>query len=597
MSMSVSRIEQAARLENLGMNVRSRITSGQMVRPVERRELVERVVGLLAAGSSVLLRGEPGVGKTELARSLALAAWPVPKRALGQLQLIDMNAERSAPPLIETAAARFVEGCYYAHELENKMRLSLDAVAGRRGVLFVDNIEECLGLGASSNDPHTDVATLLMPHLDAGLRVVGTTTPEGEARMRSRNERFYRHFVVVDVCEPSAEESQAIARVHLDAVRAAGTRVSDDAVEAGMLLASRFLPGAIPVEALLRLARRAAAARGAVDPRSLHEAVAAELGIDERFVRGTPPSFAELEAQLTESVFGQPEATREVADALLRFATGLAPARRPIATLLFAGPSGCGKTTLALAAARAFTGSEDALVRCDMSEYADPYAAPRLIGDDEASLVSRLRARPSGVLLLDEIEKAHASVIRLLLPALGEARLTSQRGHTARLDNYLVIATSNVGITRWIRGHSRERIVTGVLSDAAQEFPPEFRGRLTRTVVFRPIGQDTTARIVERELEQLADLPGLTTRGLQLLWTDTLVEALCDHQASLQTGARSLQTVVRGLVASPLARWLAENPSAGTGIVTLAPRVVQGRIESLTVDWFDESACAPGPLH
>lgn len=591
---AVARIRDSAQLDRIGTDIRSVVGDGSGF--VMRATLADKVVALLQGGSNVLLRGVSGCGKTTLARSLALAGWRT--RESGQLRLVIDARQRSAPLIIETGAARFVEQCFYAHDLENKMALVLQAAAARPAILFIDNTEECLGMGSSSSDPQADVAHLLLPHLETGLRVLGATTPTGEARLKAENPRLHSRFVVVDVDEPTPDEARAIAGVALNAIAQGGVEVAAGIVDAGTDLAARYYPGEAALAAFLRLARRAAASESMVALPALRRAIAEELGISPSFVGATAsPRYEELREQLESEVFGQDEAVCEVADALVHYATGMNKRSRPIAAFLFAGPSGCGKTSLALAATKTLTGSDTSLVRVDLSEYSDPWATTRLLGDTQHSLTGRLLSAGAGVLLLDEIEKAHPSVIRLFLQALGESRLTGEDGRTARLDNFVIAITTNVGARRWSYGHSEVKCTQLVLADCSEAFPPEFRARLTRTIVFRPLGADAARLVVERELSQVAELPGLAERGLQALFAPGLADDLASLGVSVERGARGVQSVVRTLLVSPLARWLAENPHAEDGLVMIAPRREHGMLSSLAIDWSDHGGFYGGTLH
>ncbi len=594
MSEAVERIRNAAQVDRVTEDVRY-MGPQKGVKFYLRQDLVRRVVELLQGGSNVLLRGGAGVGKTALARSLGRAEWP--SKEPGQMRLLDTKP-RPAPPILETTPAKLIVGCHYAHDLENKCEQFFGAVRSGKAILFIDPLDELAGLGSSSNDPTADVANMIMPHLDRGLQAIGTATPAGEARLKARNDRLLRRFVVVDVPPPDETETAAIAALHFRRYDREGISVSDDALEAGLAMVSRYMPAEVPLNALLRVAGRAASREATVDAVTLRAALSEEMGVLPCFVGvGEPPSFWALRERFCAECFGQEEAVDEIADAMVRFATGLAEPRRPVASFLFAGPSGCGKTSLALAAARVLTGDETAALRFDMSEYCDPFATRRLLANEEGSLVGRVAARNAGVLLFDEIEKAHPLVVRLLLQALGEARLTGDGGRTVRLDNYLVILTSNVGSRRWTTCKRIADAVPLVLADCAEEFPPEFRARLTRTVVFRPLDAAVAERVVARELMRLNELPGLVDRGLQAVWDRALASAVGAHGVSVERGARGLQSVVRTLVASPLARWLAEHPEARDGIVMVAPRLSAGELVSLTVDWVDDSGFFRETMH
>ncbi|HET6351507.1 MAG TPA: AAA family ATPase [Coriobacteriia bacterium] len=592
-SVAAHRIQTKSSLETLGTDLGAR-RSGDSALFV-RRELAQHVVSLLQSGTNVLLRGPSGVGKTELARSLPLADWQriIPSLP-GQLALVE-SRPIAAPLIVETNGSKFIEDCQFCHDLENKMAWVLKKAIDRPAILFIDPIESCLGAGAASSDPHSDVANLLVPFVDRGLRVLAATTPAGEQLLRGENERLHSRFLVVDVPSPDEAETRQIAQLRLEYLRSRGAVVQGGALESGLELARRYFPSATPLAGFAKLARGAAAREGEIGPASLRTAVAHELGVRPCYAgAAVAPTFGEIAARVGASVFGQEAAVEAMADALCRYSAGMVEADRPVAAFLAAGPTGCGKTSLALAVAEEFTGSADNVVRVDMAEYSDPYSARRLLTEDAGSVFSRLASRPAGVLLLDEVEKANPAVLLTFLSALGEGRLTSVDGRTLRLDHYVVLLTTNVGGRRWSLRLPESKTTGLVLADIADAFSPEFRARMTRTLVFKPLSEQAGAAIVSRELDRLNAMPGLVERALQIVWSDALPNALSAVGVSVEKGARGVQSVVRALVASPLARWLAEHPEAGSGLVMVAPRLEGGRLVSLAVDWVDEGGFFAG---
>jgi ATP-dependent Clp protease ATP-binding subunit ClpC len=544
--------------------------------------LTDRLGELIAARENVLLVGESGAGKTYLVRTLPLWVWP--SRIPGQMRLTNAPGA-NAPTIIETNAAHLVQGCHYVADLENKLVLALNTLRGSESVLFIENLHECLGMGASTADPHNDLANLVLLAAEQGVRLISTTTPQGLALLRSRNPRLVRRLTRLDVPEPEATETAEIMKHHLVHLESWGTAVDPGIVECGMRLVGRYLPGEPPMAAFLDLVGQCAASDGAVGDRGLRRAIADKLGVRPCFVGlGGAPTYPQLADELEAAVCGQPHAVAEVADAILCYSGGLKPVGRPIGSLLLVGPSGVGKTTLALTAARLLSGAGKGLIRFDLSEYADPGAHVRLLDDSERSLVGRLLAQPAGVLLLDEIEKAHPFVRRLLLQALGEARLTSENGRTVSLENQLVMMTSNVAARRWARGGDQDKTLCAVFSELAEEFPTEFLGRV-RVVPFRPLSGTAAFEITVSALDRLNEMPGVVERELQLIWTDELVGTLVRAGISRTKGARGLQGAVQSLVVSPLARWLAENSDASGGVVMLAPRCVDNELVSLAIDW------------
>jgi ATP-dependent Clp protease ATP-binding subunit ClpC len=579
-------VKSASSLEAIGNDLRW-ISPASGPKPLLRAGLAHAIVGLLAGKRSVLMVGASGSGKTMLARSLCQAVWPSP--GTGQLRLV---SGADCPPIVETHAARFVEQCWYADHLENKMGMVMSAARSRDAVLFIDETDACLGTGASSNNPEGNIATLLTPHIANGVRVLGATTPQGLARMRTRNPRFLERFELVEVPEPDVSETESILRTELTFLALhSGATVSSDAAGACMALARRYMQGNTLVSAVLRLARLASSAHGAVNPGTLRRSVAATVGLRDSIVGAAPcPGHEELVAQLSSRIYGQDVVVSEVADTILTFAGGLSPAGRPIGAFLLVGPSGTGKTSLAIAAAEALTGDPSRLIRLDMSEFGDPFAARRLLDDTADSLVGQLTSMPAGVVLLDEIEKAHVSAVRVMLAAIGEARLTSESGRTVRLDNHLVMFTSNVGSSRWNGAEPIERIRQKVMTDCAEFFSPEFRSRLTQTLLYSPLSPACGRRIVERDLESINWLAGLADRGLHILWSADLPSEIARLGVSHQQGARGLQRVIRTVVVSPLARWLAAHPEACDGVVMLQPHTVLGEVQSVVVEYCPENS-------
>jgi len=577
-------VKSASTLEAIGKDLRW-ISPASGPRPLLRAALAHSVVSLLAGKRSVLMVGASGSGKTMLAHSLCQAVWP--SAETGQLRLL---SGADCPLIVETNAARFVEQCWYADHLENKMGLVMSAARSREAVLFIDETDTCLGTGGSSTNPEGNVATLLTPHIGNGVRVLGATTPQGLARMRARNPRFLERFELVDVPEPDNAETESILASELRFLaQHSGVSVSPDAAVACMALARRYVQGNTLVSAVLRLARGASHIHGAVNPGTLRRAVAATVGLRDSIVGAAPcPTHEELVAQLSSRVYGQDVAVSEVADTILAFAGGLSPAGRPIGAFLLVGPSGTGKTSLAIAAAETLTGDSSRLIRLDMSEFGDPFAARRLLDDDASSLVGQLASMTAGVVLLDEIEKAHVSAIRVMLAAIGEARLTSESGRTVRLDNYLVLFTSNLGSSRWNGTEPIERIRQKVMTDCAEFFPPEFRSRLTQTLLYSPLNPACARRIVERDLDSINWLAGLADRGLHVLWSADLPGEIARLGVSHQQGARGLERVIRTVVVSPLARWLAAHPEARDGVVMLQPHTVVGEIQSVVIEYCPE---------
>ena len=271
-----------------------------------------------------------------------------------------------------------------------------------------------------------------------------------------------------------------------------------------------------------------------------------------RLLEGETEKLIHMEERLHQRVVGQDEAVEAVANALRRARTGLQDPNRPIGSFIFLGPTGVGKTELARALAEFMFDDERALVRLDMSEYQERHTVSRLVGappgyvgyDEGGQLTEAVRRRPYSVVLLDEIEKAHAEVFDVLLQILDDGRLTDGQGRTVDFRNTVIIMTSNIRS-----------------ADALSEyFRPEFLNRVDEVVEFKALTREQLGEIVELQLERLrARLAG---RGIDLELTDAAKETLAEAGWDPTYGARPLKRALQRLVENPLAMRLLEGDFA-----------------------------------
>ena len=250
-----------------------------------------------------------------------------------------------------------------------------------------------------------------------------------------------------------------------------------------------------------------------------------------------------MEERLHQWVVGHDDAVEAVANAFRRARTGLQDPNRPIGSFIFLGPTGVGKTELARALAEFMFDDERAMVRLDMSEYQERHTVARLVGappgyvgyEEGGQLTEAVRRRPYSVVLLDEVEKAHAEVFDVLLQILDDGRLTDGHGRTVDFRNTVVIMTSN------LRSEDELRAV----------FRPEFLNRIDEVVVFEQLTREQLAEIVELQLRRLEER--LAERGIRIELTDAAKELLAEAGWDPTFGARPLKRAVQRLVENPLA--------------------------------------------
>ena len=284
-----------------------------------------------------------------------------------------------------------------------------------------------------------------------------------------------------------------------------------------------------------------------VDEDDIAAVVAAWTGIPvSRLLEGETEKLIHMEERLHQRVIGQDEAVEAVSNALRRARSGLQDPDRPIGSFVFLGPTGVGKTELARALAEFMFDDERAMIRIDMSEYQERHTVARLVGappgyvgyDEGGQLTEAVRRRPYSVVLLDEIEKAHAEVFDVLLQVLDDGRLTDGQGRTVDFRNTVLIMTSNIRSAEQMREH----------------FRPEFLNRIDEIVVFDALTRDQLGEIAELQLERLR--ARLAERKLSLELTDAAKEVLAEAGWDPAYGARPLKRALQRLVENPLAQRL-----------------------------------------
>ncbi len=428
-----------------------------------------------------LLVGPPGSGRTLVAQHLV--------RALGR-------------PVFRLSAPDY-------DDPETMLAPHLREITARKGIAILDDVDYL-----ASEAPPPWLATLVQAWARHEPKLVVVASPEGHARLSAWLP------AVVESAEPIRIESLGGAALH-DAVAAAAPAIlaahrvdlaSDFKLVEIVRLADRWLGGlAMPARALdlvdLACARTRREGKRVLSRACAHEIVAEKSGLPLSRIEARGDQDAlELEPRLSSQVVGHAEAIKAIAELVRRNRAGFAGGR-PVCSALLLGPSGVGKTELAKALAGALLGREDALVRLDMSEYAEPHAVARLVGappgyvghEHGGVLSDPLVARPHTVVLLDEIEKAHRDVHLLLLQVLDEGRLTDGRGRTVDFRQAAILMTSNLGADQLTIAGGRARAdEPAVIEHARAAFPIELWNRIEAVLVMQPLGEDELARIARR---------------------------------------------------------------------------------------------------
>ncbi|MCI9147344.1 MAG: AAA domain-containing protein [Hungatella sp.] len=484
---------------------------------IGREEELMRTIQILCRKdkNNVLHVGEPGVGKTALAYGLAARI-----------------ESGKVPGLLEDARiysldlAGLLAGTQYRGDFEKRFKEIMDGLSQEKNpILYLDEIHNLVGAGAVGGGS-LDAANLLKPYLAAGrIRFMGATTYEEYKKHVSTSKSLARRFQKVDLKEPTNEEAVEILKgLKRGYEKFHGVRYGAGVLEHAVSISSRFVNERFLPDKAIDLIDEAGAwrrlhpldqKRQTVNKALLDQVLSNTCNIPLQSVeKDDLERLSALEEHLRQLIFGQDEAVSQVANAVKFSKAGLNEENKPIASFLFVGATGVGKTELAKVLAAELGIS---FIRFDMSEYSERHAVAKLIGapagyvgyEEGGILTEEIRRHPHGVLLLDEIEKAHPDIFNVLLQVMDYATLTDNQGRKADFRNIILIMTSNAGAS--LVGKSRigfgsSQVNTDALMEAVKRtFQPEFRNRLSRIVLFGSMDDQMADRITQKKLKELSD--------------------------------------------------------------------------------------------
>ncbi len=566
---------------------------------IGRESEIYRMIQILSrrTKNNPCLVGEPGVGKSAIVEGLArrIVEGSVPETVRGKrLLTLDLSG--------------IVAGSKYRGEFEQRIKsIIAEVIADGNVILFVDEMHTLIGAGGAEGA--IDASNILKPSLARGeLQMIGATTRNEYRKYVEKDAALERRFQPVTVEEPDAEEAmeinlpdkaidvidEACAAVRLRGLGSGADPAAElekEIRQADDRIAAAFMAGDMDAarqaraeqEALrrkLESRRRRAGRKAAGPPKVTAEDVASVISVwsrvpVSRLTRKESDRLMQLESELHKRVIGQEDAVRAVARAIRRGRAGLQDPQRPIGSFLFLGPTGVGKTELAKALAQVMFGSDQDMIRVDMSEYMEQYAVSKIIGsapgyvgyEEGGQLSEKVRKHPYSVVLFDEIEKAHHDVFNVLLQILDEGHITDSQGHKVNFKNTIIIMTSNVGAQKIIepktlgfgarasRETSYEKMKTGVMEEVGKIFRPEFVNRIDEIQVFHALTPEEMQQITAL---LASDLQKRAARnmGITLRITPSLRRHIAEHYANEKMGARPLKRAVQTVIEDPMAEKL-----------------------------------------
>ena len=605
-------------LDTYGTNLVERAKAGEVDRVIGRDREIDRVMQILnrRTKNNPVLLGEPGVGKTAIAEGLALriVEKKVPAKLLDyQVYLLDFTA--------------LVAGTQFRGQFEARLKAVIDEAKKSKNVLLViDELHNIMGAGDA--DGAMNAANILKPALAKGdIQVLGATTLNEYKKHIEKDSALERRFQPVKVGEPTVSETveillgirdyyenyhkvkypeetlraaaemseryvtdrflpdkaidvmdEAGSRVNLDHQGLAQleiyrqqlreiqqqkeTAVSADSIDAYKAAADLKIKECRLLDNIEQLEK--ALENVTVTTEDVARVIEDWTGIPvKRITDAEANVLLDLENSLHQAIIGQNTAVETVSRAIRRSRADIGAKRKPV-SLLFIGPTGVGKTELVKALSVQLFGTEEAIIRIDMSEYMEKHSVSKLIGsppgyvgyDEAGQLTEKVRRRPYSIILLDEIEKAHGDVFNLLLQLLDDGRITDSQGRTVNFENTIIIMTSNAGSERSSSGYGFGRSTGEKYKDKAENalrelFRPEFLNRIDEQVYFDSLTEQELKEISALLLKQLSEQ--LAGKGYTLSYGDDVVAYVARSGADPKFGARPLRRLIRREIEDPIA--------------------------------------------
>ncbi len=608
-------------VDQLGVDLTAKAAEGKLDPVIGRENEIERVIQIMSrrTKNNPALIGEPGVGKTAIVEGLAqrIVMGDVPEPLLNKrLLMLDVGS--------------LVAGTMYRGQFEERLKKVIDEITASKSILFIDELHMLVGAGAAGSSVDAanilkpalsrgEIQVIGATTLDEYRKYI-----ENDAALERR---FQPVFVEEPDAEETIEILQGIRYKYEEHH---GLRISDEALEAAAYYAARYVPDRYMPDKAIDLIDEASsrvrmyktpfaislretfrdlknlqrekeealaqqryehaidlryrevelqnklekmradwetAERPTVTPEDIAEVVAMWTGIPVMRIAGEEKErLLKMEDYLKDRVIGQPEPIEAMTKAVRRARAGLKDPKRPIGVFIFLGPTGVGKTYLAKNLAEFLFGSQEALIKIDMSEFMERHNVSRLVGappgyvgyEEGGQLTEAIRRRPYSVILLDEIEKAHPEVFNILLQVMEDGHLTDAKGRRVDFRNTIIIMTSNVGASIIRHGgglgfkitdeaeqrkSAYEDMKKRVMDALRRTFRPEFINRLDGIMVFHPLEIDSIKAIVDLEMERV--LNQLTEHDIILEMADSARAFLARVGYDPQFGARPLRRAIQ----------------------------------------------------
>ncbi|NVH29008.1 AAA family ATPase [Lactobacillus delbrueckii subsp. bulgaricus] len=617
-------------LDQFGTDLTALAKKSKIDPVIGRDREIARVIEILnrRTKNNPVLIGEAGVGKTAVVEGLAqdIVDGSVPAK-LQNKRIISLNM------------VSMVQGTGIRGQFEQRMQQLVKELQSQPDIiLFIDEIHEIVGVGNSEGG--MDAGNIIKPALARGeLQLVGATTIK-EFREIEKDSALARRFQPVEVKEPSIDETikilKGIQKRYEDYHH---VKYTDNAIEAAVKLSARYIQDRFLPDKAIDLLDEAGSRMNLtipyIDKEKIQERIDAAEKLKQDALKNEDyekaayyrdqiekyeklkdqnvdpdkaptitakvmdkiveektnipvgdiqaqeeKQLANLASDLKAKVIGQDEAVDKVARAIRRNRIGFNKSGRPIGSFLFVGPTGVGKTELAKQLALKMFGSEDAMIRFDMSEFMEQYSVSKLIGsapgyvgyEEAGQLTERVRHNPYSLILLDEVEKAHPDVLNLFLQILDDGRLTDSQGRTVSFKDTIIIMTSNAGqgiktASVGFTAENNKNEAEETRKVMSQYFKPEFLNRFDDIIQFHPLSKDNLLQIVNLLLDKTNAM--VSDQGLHIKVTDAAKDKLVEEGYDPEMGARPLRRVIQEEIEDKVADYKLDHTEAKQLVVDL----------------------------
>jgi len=560
-------------LDSISTDLTAGAVRGGLPMLIGRKEEMDRILRVFESGGrSCVIVGQPGVGKRTMIDGIA--------ELMVKEDVPEMLQDKR---LVSLDIARLISGATPAQAQERLLQALYDVGRSSNIAIAIANIHEIVGVGSSGDG--LDLSAVLAQELEKGYFVmIATTTPDAyRASIEGKSLGNILTKVVLD--EPKRDEAILILESKVGVVEARDRVVfSYAAVEAIVEMTAKYVHDQFLPEKSIRVLDEVGLAvkqKRGVGATVLKEDVAEVVSTISNIpltavTQDEKSKLLELEVEMKQRVIGQDAAVEMVASALRRARMDLRSGRRPIANFLFMGPTGVGKTELAKTIADVYFGDQDAMIRLDMSEYQDKSSVDRMLGvagsDEGGVFTEAVRARPFGLILLDELEKAHPDILNLFLQVFDDGRLTDASGRTVDFTQTIIVATSNAG-SSYIQAEVKKGTDIDFIKnhlievDLAGVYRPEFLNRFDGVVVFKPLSLESVVSIARLMIVGVA--VRLEDKGIGFEVTDAAYQELAVAGYDPQFGARPLRRVIQEKVEDKLATLLLKDEVVRGDVVVL----------------------------